>query len=170
MKDPAGLVRSWLYTLLNTNVSYGGSIVPVHSFAPKDAAMPYILLAQQSTGPEGNHSTKDSYVTDHSFTLEIYSSHTGNDASYVPTNTISNSAMQLVRNRSDITIEGYNIVSCVLDNAITDNFLRDDNIIIIKVLNFTLIIEELAETGDYLTDDCGEALLLTDDDGELIIE
>ena len=94
MKDPAGLVRSWLYTLLNTNVSYGSKTIPVYSFAPKDAAMPYILISQQSTGPEGNHSTKDSYVTDHSFTIEIYSSHTGNDASYVPINTISDSVMQ----------------------------------------------------------------------------
>ena len=142
MKDPSGLVRSWLYTLLNTNVSYGGSAVPVYSFAPKDAAMPYILLAQQSTGPEGNHSTKDSYVTDHSVTIEVYSSHKGNDASYVPVNTISNLLLQLVRVRTSITIAGYNVVSLVLDNTITDNFLMDDEIIIMKVLNFTLIIEE----------------------------
>jgi len=142
MKDPSGLIRSWLFTLLDTNVSYGSSVVPVYSFAPKNARMPYILLAQQSAGPEGEHSTKDSYVTDQSFTIEIYSSHTGNDASYVPINTISNSVLQLVRVRTSITIVGYNVVSCVLDNTITDNFLMDDTTIIMKVLNFTLIIEE----------------------------
>ena len=141
MKDPSGAIRTWLYGVLNGTVSYSGSVVPVYSFAPKDAAMPYMLIAEQSGGPD--EGTKDCHITDQQVTLEIYTSHTGNDASYVPVNTISNTALQLIRTRTKVTgLTGFNVVACVLDGTITDRFILDNKIVIIKVLNFTLTIAE----------------------------
>jgi len=142
MKDPSGLIRTWIYGVLNTKVTYGGSAVPVYSFAPKDAAMPYILLAGQTGSSELEESTKDTYITRHSITIEIYASGTGNRASYVPVNTISDSVVQLVRTRTKITITGYNVVSIVFDSSLTDAYISDTNTITLKVLNFTLIMEE----------------------------
>lgn len=142
MKDPSGLIRTWLYGVLNGQVSYSSSTVPVYSFAPKDAAMPYILLAGQSASSENEESTKDAWITRQSFTIEIYSSLTGNDASYVPINTISDSVVQKVRTRSAISISGYNVISCVLDSTITDMMDFETKIVGIKILNFTMIIEE----------------------------
>lgn len=140
MKDPSGLIRAWLYGVLNGTVSYGGSAVPVYSFPPKDAAKPYMLIAEQSS--TGEDSTKDVYISKHLITLEIYSSHTGNDASYVPINTIADSAIQLIRKRTKITISGYNVISLVFDGSITDRIDYDTEIVLIKVLNFTLTIAE----------------------------
>jgi len=142
MKDPSGLIRTWLYGVLNTKVSYGGSVVPVYSFVPKNAAMPYILLAGQTGSSELEESTKDTYITRHSITVEIYASGTGNRASYVPVNNISDSVAQLVRTRNKITMSGYNIISIVFDNSLTDAFISETNTITLKVLNFTLTIEE----------------------------
>lgn len=143
MKDPSGLIRTWLFGVLNTNVSYGGSVVPVYSFATKDAAMPYILIGQQSGGSEMERSTKSSWVTSQSVTIEIYAASTGNDASYVPLNTIADSVIQLVRTRSAILIAGFNVVSCVVDSIITDCMDFETNIVLVKLINITLIIEEV---------------------------
>jgi hypothetical protein len=143
MKDPSDNIRTWLYGVLNTTVSYGGSVVPVYSFAPKDAAMPYILLAGQSSSSELDESTKDCYINKHSFTIEIYSSHTGNDATYKAVNTISNSVLVLVRTRTAPTISGFTVISVVLDSMLTDMMDFDTKIVAIKILNLTMIIEEV---------------------------
>jgi hypothetical protein len=141
MKDPSGAIRTWLYGVLNTKVTYGGATVPVYSFAPKTATYPYMLIANQSSGPD--EGTKDTHITNHTVTLEIFTSHTGNDASYVPINTISNTALELIRTRTKITgLTGFNVVACVLDNTITDMFNLDNQTIVMKILNFTLTIAE----------------------------
>jgi hypothetical protein len=143
MKDPSGLIRTWLFGVLNGQVSYLTVNVPVYSFAPKDAAMPYILLAGQSASSENDESTKDCWITRQSFSIEIYSSHTGNDASYVPINTIADTVIQKVRTRTAPTISGYTVISVVLDSMITDMMDFETKIVGIKILNFTMIIEEV---------------------------
>ena len=143
MKDPSGLIRTWLFGVLDTNVSYNGSVVPVYSFTSKDAAMPYILIGQQAGVSEMDYSTKSSWVTPQSVTIEIYTSNTGNDASYVSLNTISDSVIQLIRTRAAIVIAGFNVVSCVVDSIITDTINFETNIVLVKIINITLIIEEV---------------------------
>lgn len=141
MKDPSGYIRTWLYGVLNTTVSYGGVVVPVYSFAPKDAAMPYILIAEQTGDPEGG--TKDAWINKHDITIEIFVSSKGNDASYVPLNTIANSVMQLVRTRAKVTIDsGFNVVSCTSSGLVTTSFLGETDIILYKSLIISLVIEE----------------------------
>jgi hypothetical protein len=141
MKDPSGLIRTWLFGALNTKVSYNSVVVPVYSFAPKDAAMPYILLAGFSS--PGEDGTKDCYISKHQVTVEIYTSNTGNNATFVPLDAISDSVLQLLRIRTKVNIgTGYNVVSCVNDGIITDSTSDETNIIMIKILNFTLTIAE----------------------------
>jgi len=139
MKDPSGSIRTWLYTLLNGTITYG-TAVPAYSFPPKDAAKPYILIAEQSS--IGEDGTKDCYISKHLITIEIYSSHTGNDASYVPINTIADSILQKVRTRTKVSLSGYNVISLTFDGALTDRIDYDTEIVLIKVLNFTLTIAE----------------------------
>lgn len=141
MKDPSGYIRTWLYGVLNGTVSYGGSVVPVYSFASKDAAMPYIIIAEQTGDPEGG--TKDAWINKHDITLEIYCASKGNDASYVPLNTIANSVIQLVRTRAKVTIDsGFNVVSCTSSGMVTYSFVGDTDIILYKSLIISLVIEE----------------------------
>lgn len=142
MKDPSGYIRTWLYGVLNGTVSYGGSVVPVYSIAPKDAAMPYMLISSQTTDPEDG--TKDAWINSHNIQLEIYCSTTGNDSSYVPVNTIANSVIQLVRTRAKVTIDsGFNVISVTSAGLVTDHILTDTNTILYKSLMLNLEIQEL---------------------------
>ena len=143
MKDAADSIRTWLYGVLNNAVTYNSVAVPVYSFAPKDAALPYILLAGQSSGPENDESTKDSWITRHQIAIEIYSEHTGNDATYKAVNSISNSILLLIRTRTAATMSGYTVVSRVIDSTITDMMDFDTKIIAVKIINLSLIIEEV---------------------------
>ena len=143
MKDPSGLIRTWLYGVLNGAVSYGGSNVPVYSFVPKDAAKPYILLGSQSMSSELDESTKDAWITRNSLTIEIYADGSSNDASYVALNTISDSVLQLIRTRSAATISGFTVVSRVIDNTLTEAFDFDTSITLLKIINITLIMVEV---------------------------
>jgi hypothetical protein len=141
MKDASGYVRTWLYGVLNGTVSYSGSVVPVYSFPPSNQAMPYMLIGEQSMGPD--EGTKDCYITKHSITLEIYTSTTGNDSSYVAVNTIGSSALQLVRTSTQPTgLTGFTVISHVIDGSATDRIVLDNKIVIVKVYNITLTIEE----------------------------
>jgi hypothetical protein len=140
MKDPSGVIRSWLYTTLSGQVSYAGVTVPVYSFVPKDSAMPYILLAEQSGG--GEEGAKESWIVRHTATLEVYTSSTGNDASYVPCNTIADSVLQKVRTRTSVTLSGFTVISVVVDNILTDRVDNGTNIIILKIINLSLLIQE----------------------------
>ena len=142
MKDPADSVRTWLYGVLNGTVSYSSATVPVYSHAPKDAAMPYILLASQQTGSEMEESTKDTYASNSTFSIEIYSRSTGNDGTYKAVNSIGNSVLQLVRVRTPITISGYQVISLTMESIITDNILTDSGTVFIKVITINLKIEE----------------------------
>lgn len=141
MKDPAGLIRTWLYGVLNGTVSYGGSVVPVYSVAPKDASN-YMLISSQTTDPEDG--TKDAYINRHSIQLEIYYRTDGNDSSYVPVNTIANSALQLIRTRAKVTIDsGFNVISCTIAGLITDHILTETHTILYKSMIINLEIQEL---------------------------
>jgi hypothetical protein len=151
MKDPTDEIRQWLYNVLFGTVSYSGSIVPVYSFPPKDAAMPYIVIAEQSMAKE--EGTKGEYITSNDVTLEVYSSHSGNDATYKVVNIISDLILKIVRQRtiethgsggsSVATITGFNPVSITLAGSITDRFIFETNIVIFKSLNINLLLEEL---------------------------
>lgn len=140
MKDPTGAIRTWLFGVLNGTISYSGSVVPVYSFAPKDQTMPYMLIAEQSATREDG--TKNDYISRHNVTLEIYSTHSGNDASYVPVNTIADSALQLIRTRNTVSMTGYTVVAVTFDGALTGTIDNDTSIVIYKIININLIIAE----------------------------
>ena len=44
MKDPAFIVRKGLFDILNGNISYDGTNVPVYNVVPNDASYPYIII------------------------------------------------------------------------------------------------------------------------------
>lgn len=149
MKDPSDDIRDWLFTSLNNNITYG-SIVPVYSFPPKDAAKPYIVIGEQSS--PGEDSPKDRYMSEHDVTLEIWTSHTGNNASYVAANSISSSILQLIRTRAQtngyardeggVAMANFNVIRVNMRGMVTDVFLNDQEIIVYKSLNINLLLEE----------------------------
>ena len=142
MKDPAGAVRTWIYGVLNGTITYGGVTIPVYSFAPKDPTASYILLGSQTSDPENG--TKDKWIGVHSIQVEIYYMSTGNDASYIPLNTISSSILALIRTRAQVTLDSnYKVISVTSAGLVTDNILTDTNIILYKSILLNLEIQEL---------------------------
>jgi hypothetical protein len=150
MKDPTDNIRQWIYGVLYGTVWYGGVSIPVYSFPPKDVAMPYIVIAEQSMNAENG--TKDCYITENEVQIEIYSAHAGNDASYKTVTSIANDVLKLLIQRSQEThgsggstvgvISGFNTIEISLAGSVTDRFLFETNIVIFKSLNIKLILEE----------------------------
>lgn len=149
MKDASGVIRQWLYDNLK-GITYSGSSVPVYSFAPKDAAMPYIIIGDMlSTGEEG---TKDTYIIGYDYTVEIWSSFTGNSASYIAVDNIANQIAEKIRTGPEIVFSGsnplpafgdFNCIRIELTNMLTDKFLMDNKIVIYKSLSVNFLMEEL---------------------------
>ena len=149
MKDPADAIRTWVYTELYGMVTYT-TTVPVYSFAPKDAVMPYILIGEQTTEIEDG--SKDAWVTNNGLTIEIYASYTGNDATYKAVNSIAEDVLEILRLRSyEVTgsgsitspvITGYNVISITLQGIMTDRILLDNYIVVYKSLNINFMLEE----------------------------
>lgn len=140
MKDPSSAIRDWVYDTLNAAVSYGGSAVTVYSFPAKDATMPYILIGENYM--LGERGTKDAYISEHDIIIEVYTSSTGNRASYASVDSIADDIIQLLRTRTMPTITGYNCISVLVDNMVTDRFTTDTNIIIYKSIQIKLMLEE----------------------------
>ena len=148
MKDASGVIRAWVYTTLNAAVSYSSVTVPVFSFAPRNQALPYILIGEHNMMGEAE-STKDKWITEHEILIEIYccgsstgAASQGNDQSYVPANTITDSVVQLLRTRSAISLTGYNTIRRLVDSMVSDTILMDNNIIIYKSISLRLLLEE----------------------------
>lgn len=143
MKDPSGVIRTWLYGVLNGQVSYNAVAVPVYSVVPKDTVGNYIYIGQITAGAENDNSTKDSWINTYTVSIEIYSVQDPNNASYVPVDAIGSSVLQLIRTRTAATISGYTVVSRVLDSIVTDIMDFETKIVAVKIMNLTLIIEEV---------------------------
>lgn len=151
MKDPSDNIRDYVYNLLYGTVSYGGSYVPVYSVAPKDSTYPHIIIGEQSMITQ-EPSTKDVWVTEHTVTIEIWDSYTGNDASYVKVNSIANSITELINTRtmtlvgsggqSIAGITGFDLIATTVESMITDRFLWETNIVIYKSLIIKFLLEE----------------------------
>lgn len=151
MKDPSDVIREWVYNVLYQTIYYSTAYVPVYSFAPKDAAFPYIIIGEQSMYGE-NQSTKDKNITEHQIMIEVYSKHNGNDASYVPVNTIMDLVLQTIRTEPlDVTgsggqsipvLTGFNSINIIADSMVTDRFQTDTNIIMYKSINISFLMEE----------------------------
>ena len=140
MKDPSKQIRDWMYTALNGTVTYG-SVVPVYTFPDKDAALPYIVIGEMSS--PGEDGTKDKYIAEYDVTVEIWTAHTGNTASYVPADTIANLILTILRTRTGITVTGFNVIKVNMRGMVTDRFLDDKQIIIYKSVNINLLVEEV---------------------------
>lgn len=143
MKDPTGSIRTWLFGVLNGQVSYLTVPVPVYSLVPKDTTGNYIYIGQIIAGAENDESTKDAWINKYTVSIEIYSVQEVNNATYVPVDTIGSAVLQLIRTRTAATISGYTVISRVLDSIVTDIMDFETKIVAIKIINLTLTIEEV---------------------------
>lgn len=150
MKDPSESIRQWLYDILNLTVAYNGAYVPCYSFVPRNAERPFILLGEQFM--EADNSTKDSWITTNSISIEIYASYSGNDASYKMINKLSEDVLELITadpmtqvgsgGENTGGISGFNLITFDVQSIGTQRVLLENEIIILKSIIIKLTLEE----------------------------
>tara|TARA_R100001163_G_C5044024_1_gene181597 strand:+ start:548 stop:982 length:435 start_codon:yes stop_codon:yes gene_type:complete len=112
MKEPAHFVRRGLYNVLNNNITYGGSAVPVYNTVPNNSTYPYIIIYSTSTNQiEDNISN---YIADVSTRIEVVTRFADSDGGQLQANQIINSISQLVILKSglmNLNSDGFNVYS-----------------------------------------------------------
>tara|TARA_R100000664_G_scaffold3047_6_gene7185 strand:+ start:89 stop:523 length:435 start_codon:yes stop_codon:yes gene_type:complete len=94
MKDPAYIVRKGLFDVLNGNISYDSSNVPVYNVVPDNATYPYIIIYSVSTGQIEDNKTN--YITDVETRLEVVTRFSSSSGGQLQANKIINSIAQLI--------------------------------------------------------------------------
>jgi len=151
MKDPCDDIRDWMYSTLNNAVSYGGSVVPVYSFAPSGYAEPYIIIGDHEAAE--SRPAKDTYLWEVQTTIEIYTTfEQATNASYLPVNSISDQILKLLVQRAyggygvedgGVTFNNFNLVVCRPVGMRTERRISDTSVMIYKELNINQLLEEL---------------------------
>lgn len=150
MKDPSESIRQWLYDILNKTITYNGQYLSCFSFVPKGEGYPFIVLGEQYL--EADTSTKDLNITQNAIDIEIYASYSGNDASYKLVNAVGEDVMELVLADPETAVgsgggavtvvSGYSVVVKKVASIATQKLLYENALIIKKVININLELEE----------------------------
>jgi len=114
MKDPAQYVRRGLYNVLNGNITYDGSNVPIYNTIPVNATYPYIIIYSVTTNQIEDN--RDNYIADVSTRLEVVTRFADGDGGQLQANEIINSISQLVVLKSgllNLNSDGFNVYSQV---------------------------------------------------------
>jgi len=117
MKSPATQLQTSYYSLLNGNVSYDSTTVPVYTTVPETPTYPYIHLGQYT---ETDDSTKSDFGNECTFSLTIVDRFGGNFGSEASIYSIWNDLKQIIRTRPiGLSLTDFSVLTSVVDNSIT---------------------------------------------------
>jgi hypothetical protein len=140
LKDPAQVLGTKYYTLLNGQVTVDGETIRVFSVEPKNTGGNRILITENSTIED---SIKDSYMTDVTQEVEIiteFSERGTKEKEYK----ISNAIMQIIKSSfaGGMSLTGFDVINTDLDNAIDIPSLDDTKKVFRRVLRFRHTIDQ----------------------------
>lgn len=118
MKDVKQSLQSAYYSLLNGNVSYSGSTVPVYDImgVPQEPDYPHVLITDYT---QIDDSDKTSFGEEITVDLEIIDRAT-QTASRAGLFSVINQVKQIIRVRPEaFSVSGWNIFNTILDTEIT---------------------------------------------------
>lgn len=143
MKDIKNSLQTAYYSLLNSNITYSGSTVPVYDIMniPQEPDYPHVLITDYT---QIDDSDKSSFGEDITVDLEVIDRATQR-ASRAGLFSIINQIKQIVRVRPEaFNVTGWNIFNTILDTEITIPKEFDGNYIYFGTrLTFRHSIEEL---------------------------
>lgn len=112
MKDPSFVVRKGLFDVLNGNISYDGSNVPVYNVVPDNADYPYIIIYSVST--DQIEDNKTNYIIDVDTRLEVVTRFSSSSGGQLQANKIINSITQLIILKTgllNLSSDNFNVYS-----------------------------------------------------------
>ena len=139
MKDSTTELYAAVYSMLNGNLSYGGSDYPVYSSVPKSANYNYVVLADVTFNEDG---AQDTYISDCTMLIDIVTGGFKNRGTKKPMNSISNQILQLLVGQN-ISMTNFTIsVHPHLINANEIEEITEVSIIYRKLLRLRFTVQQ----------------------------
>lgn len=111
MKEPIRFIRQKIFTLLNGNVSYGGSNVPVYNRVPSTQSEPYIIVYSADTS-QTNQNQSD-FIVECITRIEVVTAFLSDDGGELQANDIVESILELIKTSTtdffDLTSNNFNV-------------------------------------------------------------
>lgn len=127
MKEPIRFIRQKIFTLLNGNVSYGGSNVPVYNRVPSTQSEPYIIIYSADTS-QTNQNQSD-FIVECITRIEVVTAFLSDDGGELQVNDIVESILELIKTTTtdffDLTSNNFNVFTSNI-NGIAYSEENDD--------------------------------------------
>lgn len=127
MKEPIRFIRQKIFTLLNGNVSYGGSNVPVYNRVPSTQSEPYIIIYSADTS-QTNQNQSD-FIVECITRIEVVTAFLSDDGGELQVNDIVESILELIKTSTtdffDLTSNNFNVFTSNI-NGIAYSEENDD--------------------------------------------
>jgi hypothetical protein len=141
MKDYAQELQTAYFDLLNTNITYGGNIVPVYDVVPRNPVYPYIEIGNKTDVQRGTKSSFGNEVTQGVSIVSRFDSTSGGSRASI--DQISDKLQTIIASRPvPFNIDGLNVITSTLDNALTRKELTESHLYIVYELRFRHLIEQ----------------------------
>ena len=119
MKEPIHYIRQKIYTLLNVNVSYSGSNVPVYNRVPSTQDEPYIIVYSVETA--GVTPNQTDFIYECITRIEVVTSFFADSGGELQCNSIVNTILGLIKTSTtdffDLTSQNFNVYTSVLNGV-----------------------------------------------------
>ena len=127
MKEPIRFIRQKIFTLLNGNVSYGGSNVPVYNRVPSTQSEPYIIIYSADTS-QTNQNQSD-FIVECITRIEVVTAFLSDDGGELQVNDIVESILELIKTSTtdffDLTSNNFSVFTSNI-NGISYSEENDD--------------------------------------------
>jgi hypothetical protein len=139
-KDSTTQLQTAYYTLLNTNVTLSGSVIPVYDEVPSNATYPHIQFADTTLV---DNSTKSTFMDEATFSLSVVDRFSLDNGTRSRINSIVDQVKQIIRARPvPFNLTDFNVIISVVDNDLFRKEKTDTYTYFIRELRFRHVIEE----------------------------
>lgn len=111
MKEPIRYIRQKIFTLLNGNVTYDGSNVPVYNRVPSTQSEPYIIIYSVDTAQTNQNQTD--FIVECITRIEVVTAFFSDDGGELQVNDIVESILELIKTSTtdffDLSSNNFNV-------------------------------------------------------------
>ncbi len=139
-KDSTTQLQTAYYTLLNTNVTLSGSVIPVYDEVPSSATYPHIQFGDTTLV---DNSTKSTFMDEATFSLSVVDRFSLDNGTRSRINSIVDQVKRIIRARPvPFDLTDFNVIISIVDNDLFRKEKTDTYTYFIRELRFRHVIEE----------------------------